>query len=326
MAILDNKYLTMENMSEILHINEGGNAIRGAQSIRGDLALPVAMELIGILKQKWPDNHYAPLGSTGKKDKTQSSGDIDIATDIPIEQAGEIEKFLTSYPTIKQRGGLQSNFLKGLKILSVGYPWATRGKGPDSSGLVQCDLMFVPDVPRAQYFFWSPDFTKKESQFKGSIRNIFMTAVMKHIPVKGKQNTTFENGHTRDLWKYTIKPQEGIVLLHQSYEGKKGQELKSKHTVKEDTEVILEDPTKFTKFILGPKAEEKDMVSFENQWEYFWSDKFPWPDQRENIVKDFIEDMTNENTRNPELVSKVMDYMKTTGKMPVASALKCGLV
>jgi hypothetical protein len=317
----------MDNIIEVYHLNEGGNAIRGAQAIRGDLALPVANELIGILKQKWPSNNFAPLGSTGKKDKSQTSGDIDIATDIPIEQAGEIEKYLTSYPSIKERGGMQTNFLKGLKILSVGYPWATRGKGDDCCGIVQCDLMFVPDVPRAQYFYWSPDFTKKESQFKGSIRNIFMTAIMKHIPVQGKQNTTFTSGHVKDLWKYTIKPQEGIVLLHQSYEGKKGQELKSKHTVKEDTEVILEDPKKFTKFILGPKAEEKDMVSFENQWEYFWSDKFPWPDQREYIVHDFVEDMTNENTRNPELVEKVLDYMRGSNHIPsMAFALKTGIV
>lgn len=319
MAIQDNKYQAMD----MIILNEGGNAIKGAQAIPGNLALPIANEVIGILKQKWPSNNYAPLGSTGKKNADQMSGDIDIATDIPIEQAEEIKNWLASNEAIKSRGGFDSNFMKGLKILSIGYPWETKG----SNGIVQCDLMFVPNVPRAQYFYYSPDFTKGQSQFKGSVRNIFMTAIMKNIPVQDHQTNKFPNGHIKDFWKYTIKPQEGIVCLHQSYEGKKGQELKSKHTIKEDTYVVLDDPTKFTKFILGPNATEDDMSSFEKMWEFFNSDKFyKWDEaRRDKTVKEFVEDLHNENTKNQDLVDKVMDWLRKNSKADMAQMLRRGI-
>lgn len=317
--------MTMTNNKH--HLNEGGNAIKGAQPIRGDLALGVANELIGILQQKWPNNHYAPLGSTGKKGKDQWSGDIDIATDIPIEQAQDIEDFLKNNQSIANRGGLEANFMKGLKILSVGYPWASRGKGDGAHGIVQCDLMFVPDVARAQYFYYSPDFTKGQSEFKGSVRNIFMIAILKNMPVEGHENTTFPNGHTKDLWKYTIKPQEGIVGLHQSYEGKKGQELKSKHTIKEDTYVVEQDPTKFTKFILGPNASEDDMSSFEKLWQFFNSDKFySWDRSRKDkTVKEFVEDLQNENTKNQDLVDSVIEWIRKNSRADMASLMRRGL-
>jgi len=322
MAIQGNKYQAMEKNI----LNEGGNAIKGAGAIRGDLALMVANELIGILKQKWPDNNFAPLGSTGKKGKDQMSGDIDIATDIPIEQAEEIKNWISQNNTVKTRGGFDSNFMKGLKILSIGYPWATRGVGPDSHGIVQCDIMFVPDVPRAQYFYYSPDFTKGQSKFKGSVRNIFMTAILKNIPVQNHPTRKFDNGDVRDFWKYTIKPQEGIVCLHQSYEGKKGQQLKSKHTIKEDTEIIEQDPAKFTTFFMGPKATEEDVSSFEKMWKYVNDDsKFPWVKQRDKMIKDFVEDLTNENTKNLDMVESVIKWMRQNSSPNMSSLFRRGL-
>lgn len=318
MAIQDNKYQAMEKNI----LNEGGNAIKGAQAIPGNLALGIANEVISILKQKWPSNNFAPLGSTGKKGKEQMSGDIDIATDIPIDQAEEIKNWLSNNSTIKERGGFDSNFMKGLKILSIGYPWASNG----SNGIVQCDLMFVPDVARAQYFYYSPDFTKGQSKFKGSVRNIFMIAILKNIPVQNHQTRKFDNGDVRDFWKYTIKPQDGIVCLHQSYEGKKGQQVKSKHTIKEDTEIIEQDPKKFTAFFMGPKATEEDVSSFEKMWEYVNDDtKFPWLKQRDKMIKDFVEDLTNENSSNPDMVENVIKWMRQNSPSDMSSLFRRGL-
>ena len=310
-------------------LNEGGKAIKSAKPIRGDYAMVAANEIIGILQKKYPNNHFSTLGSTGKKDSSSYSGDIDIAIDIPIENAEEIVDYISNNNTVKTRlqgNQLETNFMKGLKILSIGFPWASRGVGQDSYGVVQCDLMFVPNVDRAKYFYYSPDFTKNQSQFKGSVRNIFMIAILKNIPVKEEQNTTFSNGSTKDLWKYTIKPQDGIVLLHQSYEGKKGQQLKSKHTIKEDTKVILEDPTKFTKFIMGPNADETTVSSFEEMWKYVNSDKFPWKEQRDKMIKDFVEDLTNENTNNTKLVDSVKDYINNNSPHGLSSAFRRGIV
>lgn len=310
-------------------LNEGGKAIKSASPIRGDFALVAANQVIEMLKAKYPKNNFATLGSTGKKGSDQNSGDIDIAVDIPIENAEEIVEFIKNDNTIKSRlngNEFEFKFMKGLKILSFGFPWTSDKQGEGSHGVVQCDLMFVPNVNIAKYFYYSPDFTKKQSKFKGLVRNIFMIAILKNIPVKEENNTTFSNGAIKDLWKYTIKPQEGIVLLHQSYEGKKGQQLKSKHTIKEDTKVILDDPSKFTQFFMGPKATDNTISSFEEMWKYVNSNDFPWKDQRDKMIKDFIEDLTNENTKHPEIVDSVKEYINDNSPSGLSSAFRRGMI
>lgn len=274
-------------------LNEGGNAIKSSSPVRGDKALPIAEKVIGILKEKYPETEFAPIGSVGKKNSEQTSGDIDIAVELDFSESENVTEILKEkYPDMEIKS------MKGLHILSVGLPYESK--------VVQVDLMFFPDIELAKFFYHSPDFTKNESEFKGSVRNMLMTSILKNIPVQDYRNTKFDNGHVKDLYKYSFSPEKGLVILHQSFEGKDGQERKTKQTIKEDTVEVSKDVDEIVKFMMGEEADFSTVSSFESMVDWMRTDKFPYNDFNEYIFEDLVEYI---DKQTPEFTDKVRKYI-----------------
>lgn len=279
-------------------LNEGGNAIKSSSPVSGDKALPIAEKVIGILKERYPDTEFAPIGSVGKKNAEQTSGDIDIAVELDFSESENVKKVLEEkYPDMEIKS------MKGLHILSVGLPY--------ESQVVQVDLMFFPDIELAKFFYHSPDFTKNESEFKGSVRNMLMTSILKNIPVQDYRNTTFENGHVKDLYKYSFNPEKGLVILHQSFEGKDGQERKTKQTIKDDTVEVSKNVEEIVKFMMGEDADLSTVSSFESMVDWMRTDKFPYSDFNEHIFEDLMEYV---DKQTPEFMEDVRNYINSGNK------------
>ena len=279
-------------------LNEGGNAIKSSSPVSGDKALPIAEKVIGILKERYPDTEFAPIGSVGKKNAEQTSGDIDIAVELDFSESENVKKVLEEkYPDMEIKS------MKGLRILSVGLPY--------ESQVVQVDLMFFPDIELAKFFYHSPDFTKNESEFKGSVRNMLMTSILKNIPVQDYRNTTFENGHIKDLYKYSFNPEKGLVILHQSFEGKDGQERKTKQTIKDDTVEVSKNVEEIVKFMMGEDADLSTVSSFESMVDWMRTDKFPYSDFNEHIFEDLMEYV---DKQTPEFMEDVRNYINSGNK------------
>lgn len=279
-------------------LNEGGNAIKSSSPVSGDKALPIAEKVIGILKERYPDTEFAPIGSVGKKNAEQTSGDIDIAVELDFSESENVKKVLEEkYPDMEIKS------MKGLRILSVGLPY--------ESQVVQVDLMFFPDIELAKFFYHSPDFTKNESEFKGSVRNMLMTSILNNIPVQDYRNTTFENGHVKDLYKYSFNPEKGLVILHQSFEGKDGQERKTKQTIKDDTVEVSKNVEEIVKFMMGEDADLSTVSSFESMVDWMRTDKFPYSDFNEHIFEDLMEYV---DKQTPEFMENVRNYINSGNK------------
>ena len=279
-------------------LNEGGNAIKSSSPVSGDKALLIAEKVIGILKERYPDTEFAPIGSVGKKNAEQTSGDIDIAVELDFSESENVKKVLEEkYPDMEIKS------MKGLHILSVGLPY--------ESQVVQVDLMFFPDIELAKFFYHSPDFTKNESKFKGSVRNMLMTSILKNIPVQDYRNTTFENGHIKDLYKYSFNPEKGLVILHQSFEGKDGQERKTKQTIKDDTVEVSKNVEEIVKFMMGEDADLSTVSSFESMVDWMRTDKFPYSDFNEHIFEDLMEYV---DKQTPEFMEDVRNYINSGNK------------
>ena len=279
-------------------LNEGGNAIKSSSPVSGDKALPIAEKVIGILKERYPDTEFAPIGSVGKKNAEQTSGDIDIAVELDFSESENVKEVLKEkYPDMEIKS------MKGLHILSVGLPY--------ESQVVQVDLMFFPDIELAKFFYHSPDFTKNESEFKGSVRNMLMTSILKNIPVQDYRNTTFENGHVKDLYKYSFNPEKGLVILHQSFEGKDGQERKTKQTIKDDTVEVSKNVEEIVKFMMGEDADLSTVSSFESMVDWMRTDKFPYSDFNEHIFEDLMEYV---DKQTPEFTEDVRNYINSGNK------------
>lgn len=286
------------NFDKKLELNESGKAIKNCQPITGDQAVPIAQQLISIIREKYPNLKFAPLGSTGKKNANQTSGDIDIAVEADFSEAANIETYIkTKYPNI------EVNYLKGFHILSIGFPYQDKS---GSNKIVQSDLMFFPNIELARYFYHSPDYTKNESNFKGAIRNMLMLNILKNIPVNSQQNTSFDNGHPKDIYKYTFQPEQGLVIVHQTFLGKKGQEVKNKQTVKDDTKVVSTDTNYITHFMMGDQANAQTINSFESMVNWMMTDQFPYRQYNQQIFEGFYDYVKRQS---PEELSKVQNYI-----------------
>lgn len=298
---------------------EGGNAVQNAEPIRGDLAAPVAYSVIKKLKEHF-HCEASPLGSTGKKDKDQYSGDIDIAITIPWEKKNEVEDFVEN--------NITKNYveLTGLKIVSMGYSY----KMPDTNEIkiVQVDLMFVNDLDYAIFAYHSPNFIKHESKYKGAIRNLLLSACVSATPIdkilphsneyKSEYFTSEDyngkyEGQVKSFWKFSYNKTDGVSLVKKSFVGKL-KILKNPKIV--ERKVVYSDIDDIIRIFFGKNARRSDFNSYESIMKLLSSDNYKFHNDKQILMNAFDifmrnDEMNDEQKQNAELdIKDIMDGHK----------------
>ena len=117
-------------------IAEGGNAVPSAEPIRGDLAGEIAQDVIASVSRTFGCT-CEPAGSTGKKGREMTSGDIDILIDMPWEKNEEVAEWIKqSFPNCEMA------VQPGFKQISFGYQYNEDG----TPKVAQVDLMFTSNI------------------------------------------------------------------------------------------------------------------------------------------------------------------------------------
>lgn len=292
---------------------EGGHSVEGAEPIRGDLAKVVADEIISKIKDKF-NIECAALGSTGKKGKNQTSGDIDIAVQMKWEDKDELIDFVKK----EFKDCPFGNIVDYLNVFNIGYKYNEDGK----EKIVQVDFMFVDDVEWAQFVYFSPNFLKNESQFKGSWRSTLLRGICACTPIKSIKYKTeyFDDGKTiKSFWKFTFSQASGLFIDHKTYEGNKGKVLKNPKTIKDDREYISKDIDVILHICLGKDATRDDCNSYETLLNFLASDRYQWKsvDQLKQIKEwlfgntDLLREATDEVKKHAEeLFDRTIKYVR----------------
>ena len=151
----------------------GGNAIKNSVPIKVRNARKIAMDISTGLQ-----NYFvvptAILGSVMKKSDDMYCGDIDIAIQLPwtednverVKQYG-LEHLPITEVVISQ----------GLKLVSYGY------KDNNTNLVHQVDIMFTENIKYSEFMYYSPDYTKNESRFKGLYRTNLLIICAGNIPL-----------------------------------------------------------------------------------------------------------------------------------------------
>lgn len=275
-------------------ITEGGHSIEGAEPIRGDLAKPVADEIITKFKKVFKCE-CAALGSTGKKTKEQNSGDIDIAVELDWDKLEEVKKFAKD-----ELNAIEGNVNNQLHVFNIGYTYDEDGKNK----IVQVDFMFTDNVEFAQFAYNSPDFTKNESKYKGMYQSTLLMAIVSNTPVEDvlgdeykEQLFTKEDydgsyeGEVKSFWKLYFDQNDGLKVEHKTFEGKT-KPTKNPTTIKADKKIITKDISKILKMCMGDKATKDTCTTFEKELAFICSDdyKYKSKEQLEKIKNDFLND------------------------------------
>ena len=142
-------------------MTEGGNAVQGVSRINQE-NVQATMEkvysrllpLLGITK-----TNTALLGSTGKKLPGGTSGDVDLAVDKPaimklngLKSTEELYQFISN---AADRLGYPYNYLKGLGIVSIGWP-IENVDGKQEGQTVQLDIMPSDNLKMTAWGMASP--------------------------------------------------------------------------------------------------------------------------------------------------------------------------
>lgn len=292
---------------------EGGHSVENASPIRGDLAKVVADEIISNITKEFNCKASA-LGSTGKKSKEQTSGDIDIALELSWEDKDKVIDFVKK--TFDSEIG---NINESLHVFNIGYKYDENG----TEKIVQVDFMFVNDVDFAKFAYHSPDFTKNESKYKGMYQSNLLMAVVSNTPVEGKEETKFTDefdgkysGQTKEFYKYQLSQPEGLLIVKKSFEGKT-KPLSTPKTISK--EKVTTNVRKILDIVLGKESNESDCNSFESLLDYLVSDKYPRrsKEMMENIKKSYLEDWQFKMKTDKSLVdeftqllNKSIEYIK----------------
>ena len=266
-------------------IKEGGNAVPSAEPIRGDLAGEIAQDVIRSVGQAFGCN-AEPAGSTGKKGREMTSGDVDILLDLPWERSEEVAQWVKqSFPNCEMA------VQPGFKQISFGYPYDEDG----TQKVAQIDLMFTSNLDWRRASVYSP--SPYESKFKGLVREVLVRLIAKATPIDKEKfpeeyytasdyDGTYD-GEIKSWWRYMWDGEKGLLIVHRSNVGKK-RPIKP-YTVKEDTIVVTTKVDEALKLILGPEATFEDVKSPETIVRYLFSGKFKNTDALQAIHDYVIE-------------------------------------
>ena len=299
-------------------ILEGGHSVEGAEPIRGDLAKPVADEVIKLVQSKF-NCEMSALGSTGKKGADKTSGDIDIAIEYDWNNYKDILDYIKS--NIDCATG---NVNDKLHVFNIGYPYMDG----NTRKLVQVDFMFTDSVEFAKFAYNSPDFTKNESKYKGMYQSTLLMAIVENTPVEdvlGNQykpdyfnNADYDgkyNGELKSYWKLYFDQNDGLKAEHKSFAGKT-KPTKNPTTVKGDTVKITKDISKILKLCFGDSATKETCKTFEGELAYITSTDYKYysKEQLEKIKDTFLNDWQFKMKTDKTLVDEFEELFNTAIK------------
>jgi hypothetical protein len=272
--------------SEKAMVYEGGNAIDNARPLNQEETKLVydfvQKKVYPILGLEGNGIDASPIGSFGKKNPEQLSGDIDIAVSadkIASANGVSFENVLDKMEELLSTAGYSTKKVNGLSQVSVGI------QIPGTDDYAQVDLMLSTNLEWSTFMYHSPDFTKAESKYKGLYRNTLMMAVVSEMTKEATKTT--DKGEVEEYKQYVIRLNDGVYSVAKSFMGKKGSLVKTASLLKDQDKFISNTPDVVVKLAFGEKTVPADVMTFENTWNIITSKDFIHKDKLKNILEKF---------------------------------------
>lgn len=266
-------------------LNEGGHAFPEVNSVVPkpllDANIKNALKLAGF--------NGLPFEVVGNKLK-DFFGDIDIATDVEdivkflgLSKKSSKEEFFAALNQHLEKTSVPSRVFNGFSQFHLLVPLVDKsgkqlnafdanGKELRKPGLIQIDV-FVGNLG------WMKGITSGapiESKYKASYRNVLLRSIFHSLVFPTKDPNIFEryvlnfrDGFRKDIVQKKVTKTGNVKYLPIS------------------SKPVSASPDKLASFLFGPRVKWKDIESFEKLKALFYSDKFKYPQFREEIKQDF---------------------------------------
>lgn len=288
----------------------GGNAIKNSVPVQARNARKIALSISESL-QNYFNVPTAILGSVMKKPDYMYCGDIDIAIQLPWTE-DNVER-------IKQYGLEHLHITEvvisqGLKLVSYGY------KDNNTNLVHQVDIMFTENIKYSEFMYYSPDYIKNESRFKGLYRTNLLIICAGNIPLDKNiypntyyTNEDFDgkyNGELKEFYKYTLTYDNGLELRKKSTLGKTRM-CKKAYTISK--EKITDNIMQILTMIFGDNIDYNMSTSYENIIKTLYSPDYKYGmEVRNNILKEFLLDPRHTKDKDIyiDIISEIKKYDK----------------
>ena len=271
-------------------ILEGGKAVDGRPILQSEVPTilnKVDEILSGLGLVRGED--WDTVGSAGKKKTEDTSGDIDIC--IKKDRLKEVlgsndEKYaiLNDIAAFLDGMGYHKYLIsKSLGIISFALPM----NGEDD--VVQVDFMPTRNMTWSKFTQASPDYRKDQSKYKANVRNVLMRCITKYCFKKTIKRVTLDDDTVVDgeVETYALRLLDGLYKTRKNWFGKRDPIIKTANRMPEYDELISDTPQEFIDLIFDGCTVE-DFISFETLYDAFMSDKFKFPEKREQILVRYV--------------------------------------
>lgn len=286
----------------------GGNAIKNSVPVQARNARKIALNISESL-QNYFNVPTAILGSVMKKTDDMYCGDIDIAIQLPWtdDNVKKVKQYGLEHLPVNEVVVSQ-----GLKLVSYGYL-------DNNTNLVhQVDIMFTENIKYSEFMYYSPDYTKNESRFKGLYRTNLLIICAGNIPLDTNQypNAYYNNedfdgkytGELKEFYKYTLTYDNGLELRKKSTLGKTRM-CKKAYTISK--EKITDNIMQILTMIFGDNIDYNVSTSYENIIKTLYSTNYKYGSGvRNNILNEFLVDPRHTKDINiyNDLISEIKKY------------------
>ena len=287
--------MTFTQLADAVKPN-GGNAVEGVSRInQANVSWTYAnfMEVVGPLLGL-QRSYTAMIGSAGKKAFDETSGDIDIAVEIPNRRDLRFNIFDYFVDQLK-REGYEVRDMRSIGIISLAYPIMDYDdKQPNQ--LVQIDLMIVDSVEYAQWGYYSPHHS--HSPCKGLYRNELNFFVAKHAEL---HPTLVQDGVVVEWERYWFSTSEGLLCGKQTLlSAKTGKITKTPRVLTK--QLVTNDPDKVACFLYGYGVDSAAVLTLEDALREMKSADFPYPEHIPAIISDTIKGIEKKGYPVPDIL------------------------
>lgn len=251
---------------------EGGAAIKGSEKITQaevrEVLPSLTKKVATILGLK--KSQVKLVGSAGKKEDGELSGDIDLAIEMDRDElSGKLPRLAWDEKSVRP--------MKAINIFSFAHKVESNGK------IIQVDLIPTKNV---DYTAWSMQSNPEDLErgLKGSHRNELMFATAKYAGMK-EQDDSIE--------RYFYDLSRGL------YKGVQVKDKKGKHKTTEK-EFLTNDTSSIVKILFGAHASEQSTASFVGVMKHINSDEFPHAAVRDKILAMAIKGMEGKGLKVPK--------------------------
>jgi len=239
------------------------------------------------------------IGGAGKKKtKEELSYNLDLGIDLSA--------FLTKRK-IKEKD-LQKELSMIFEKEDIDYEYKNSEHlfyYPVEDKYLECKMFFAPAPAWLSFSRFSPDLSKKQSQFTNHHRNLLIKSIAENS--KKKIISYFENGERiKEYEVYEFDELEGLLSTIRTFEGRNGILIKGEKKP-EKTRVVTRSVDDFIHEFFSSGVKEKDLRSFEKVYELVVSERFKFVKKHRRILKDFVSRLKSRELAIPDVCKKFLD-------------------